>query len=334
MFIKKIDNIILFGGSIAFIDIVKFLISKNIKYQIFTSSRHLLFKINETETLESVLKKNKIKFYKESDINKSKILFKFINKNTLGIGFGQSWDFSKKIIDKFNGNLIDYMGIPLPRYRGGAHATWMLMSKEKNNGACFQKINQFSKQGIFDSGDKIEEINYINKGKFPIDLLINDSKIAFKIFKILINKILNNKKIKISKIKEDQSFFLPRLNSKKQGFVNWHNWNCKEIIDFINSFGDPYVGASSFYNKKKIYLKNAKLHIKKNFHPFMSGIICKIDNNSNYYIISKTGILKISKIISNHKINFTLGSRFFTPSSYLDNAINFNPIYNSKGLKK
>jgi methionyl-tRNA formyltransferase len=334
MFLKKIDNIILFGGSIAFIDIAKFLISRNIKYQIFTSVRHLAVKINETETLKEVLIKNKIKFYQEKDINKSKNLLKYIKNNTLGIGFGQSWDFNKQIIKKFKGNLIDYMGIPLPRYRGGAHATWMLMSKEKNNGACFQQINQFSKQGIFDSGDKIEEIKYLNKGKYPIDLLKNDSKIAFKIFKILVNKIINNKKLKITKVKEEESFFLPRLNTEKQGFLDWQNWNCSEIIDFINSFGDPYIGASTFYNKKKVYLKNAELHVNRKFHPFMCGIICKIDKHLNYYIVTKTGILKIGKISSTHKINFTLGSRLFTPNSYLDNAINFDPIYNSKGLKK
>ena len=55
------------------------------------------------------------------------------------------------------------MGIPLPKYRGGAHFTWMILQNEKNNGACFRIINENSEQGVFDSGDKIEFLNYKNK---------------------------------------------------------------------------------------------------------------------------------------------------------------------------
>ena len=61
------------------------------------------------------------------------------------------------------------MGIPLPRYRGGAHFSWMIMQNEKNNGACLQLINEDMVQGVYDSGEILLEIKFKNNSNWNIN---------------------------------------------------------------------------------------------------------------------------------------------------------------------
>jgi methionyl-tRNA formyltransferase len=336
MNLKKIDNIIFFGGTINVLEILIYLKKTNYIFYFFSSKRMINEKINNKGSLGDNLKLNKINYFLEEDINKSKKLIKLIKKNSLGIGIAEPWKFSKKIIEKFNYNLIDYMGIPLPRYRGGAHFTWMILQNEKKNGACFQIINENSEQGVYDSGDKIEYLNYKNKpNSLPIDYFLQESKIALKIFKKLIYKIEKNIKIKFEPINEKKSLFLPRLNTLKNGWIDWQNWKSNEIVDFINAFSFPYIGASTYLNKNRIYLQKACLHKTQYFHPFLSGLITRIENN-NLYIISKTGIIIIEQYNFEKKIftNPKLGERFFTPLKKLEEALTFSPNYTSAGLDK
>ena len=137
----NIKKVILFGGSPTIVGISKWLISQKIELLVFTSPRHakeVLAKDNQT--LSKLLKKINVNYVITEDINKEKELLSHINDETLGIGIGEAWSFNQKIINKFSGKLIDFMGIPLPRYRGGAHYTWMIMKREKKNGTQKKKI--------------------------------------------------------------------------------------------------------------------------------------------------------------------------------------------------
>lgn len=336
MNLKKIDNIIIFGGTVNVLKILNYLKKSIYEHYFFTSDRMLKEIVNEKGTLRKNLRLLDIKYITEKDINKSKKLIKIIKKNSLGIGIAEPWKFNKSIIKKFNTNLIDYMGIPLPRYRGGAHFTWMILQNEKKNGACFQHINEKSEQGVYDSGDKIEYINYSNiNNKIPIDYFNKEAEIAFKIFKKLLYKITNNKKIKYDKIDEGDSYFLPRLNTNINGWINWQIWDANEITDFINAFSFPYKGASSYVDKKRIFLRNAKIFKKGKFHPFQSGLIIRI-NKIGLFVIAKKGIILIKNYnFENNKDNTPfIGQRLFTPQNVLDESLNYIPSYNSKGLKK
>ena len=336
MNLKKIDNIIIFGGTVNVLKILNYLKKSRYEHHFFTSERMLKEIVNEKGTLRKNLKLLDIKYIIEKDINKSKKLIKIIKKNSLGIGVAEPWKFNKNLIKKFNTNLIDYMGIPLPRYRGGAHFTWMILQNEKKNGACFQHINEKSEQGIYDSGDKIEYINYSNlNNKIPIDYFNKEAEIALKIFKTLLHKITNNKKIKYNKINESDSYFLPRLNTKKNGWVNWQIWDAHEITNFINAFSFPYPGASSYIDKNRIFLRNAKIFKKGKYHPFQSGLIVRINKIGLFVIANKAIILIKNYNFENNKVTTPfIGQRLFTPQNVLDESLNFIPSYNSKGLKK
>ena len=130
---------------------------------------------------------------------------------------------------------------------------------------------------------------------------------------------------------------MPRLDTATHGFINWE-WNGHDIYNFIRAFDEPYMGASTFYKNKKIYLSNVKiLEIKKTFHPFQSGLIVRKDKKS-IYIAMRNGLLKISTIKNENfkKYNisyFNLGERLHTPSNILDKAKTGKSSHTGKGIK-
>ena len=130
----------------------------------------------------------------------------------------------------------------------------------------------------------------------------------------------------------------PRLNSKINGWIDW-KLNSFELINFINAFEDPYIGASTFINNKKVYIKKVQLHGgDSSNHPFMTGLISRHDGD--WLIVSTVD--KYSLIIEeindingkNILNNLSPGDRFFTPQKNLEAAKSVRIRYGTKGLKK
>jgi len=132
--------------------------------------------------------------------------------------------------------------------------------------------------------------------------------------------------------------YYPFLNTLKQGYIDW-KWGGEEICRFIDAFGDPYAGASTFIGETRVFLKNAQIvnsHEKK-FHPFSAGIIYRI-NKEGMFVCTRDSCLLIKSIQNEKgaeiKDTIKLGSRLFTPNKYLESALTFAAEYNANGLKE
>jgi methionyl-tRNA formyltransferase len=321
---NKINHIIVFGGSQLTLEFLKLLKRKKINFHYFTNKRQLLDILSNNLNLRDHLKKNKIKFYETEDINKNELLKKISTKKSLGIGFGQPWKFKQKILKLMNPNLVDFMGIPMPKFRGGAHYTWMIL-KQYSRGGCFiQNIDRNTVQGSSDSGYYYDSIiyKYPKKLKYPKDYFKYSIKKEINFLKNFLKKINNNVSFKLKKIDERKSNFYPRLLNYKNGFINW-NWLAKDIVTFINGFGDPYLGAISYFNEKRFYLKEAKLVYKNNLHSFLSGTIIK-KNKKKLHIQANKGIIEVNIIYNNNDSNimskFKIGDKFYNIQQNLDNS--------------
>ena len=97
----------------------------------------------------------------------------------MGFSNGQPWKFNKKLLKKFNGNFVDFMGIPLPMYRGGAHYSWMILNKNRNGGCFLQNVDDYTVQGQNDTNKYfLKKIyKYPNKLLAPKDYFNYSSKI-------------------------------------------------------------------------------------------------------------------------------------------------------------
>ncbi len=322
MKLYNINHIIVLGGSVNCLFFLKYLKKNKINYHFFTNQRMLNDKILGNKTLKDHLKHEKINYISTKDINKDKKVFSCIKSTSLGIGFGQPWYIKSKLLKKFSGNIFDFMGIPMPMYRGGAHFSWMILNNERIGGCYLQNINEKTVQGSRDSGFYIAG----NKYKFPKNLKTpNDffnfsRKKEISFLKKFLTQIKYKKKFKLKKFNESNSIFFPRLNNKTNGYINWEN-SADEIVRFINAFSEPYMGAITFLNKKKLYLKNATLVKENSYHSFSSGLI--INKHKNIlYIAAKEGIIKVKDIKNLDIDNIKIGQRLTTKFDQINRSKN------------
>jgi len=338
MKLKKINKIILFGGARLLADFSKYVKDDtNLDLVVFSSKRHLDEKINDFIILKEFLEKNGIKYYNSENINNDDNLKNEITETSLGIAIGAAWVFEKKIIELFGeGNLLDFMGIDLPRYRGGAHYTWQILHQNKKACANLQIIK--GGEETFHKGELIKRKEY----ELPLNLIKPTDYFEFivkkeiEFLKEFLKEIEQEVDFNLNNLNETNSSYYPFLYTKINGLIDW-NWKGKDIFLFINAFDEPYAGASSFINNERVFLKNCELlDEEEKYHPFSSGIIIR-KNENGIFVASVGNLLFIRKIFDEEgndlldKIN--LGDRIYTPQFELDKSRGFKANYTPGGLE-
>ncbi len=248
----EINKIILMGGSRCTAELAQYLKEKDgFEFHVFTAPRQLKDIIySDGGTFEEFLIKNQINYTVCEDINTEKKFIQNISTNTLGIGLGEAWSFSKEIIAMFDGRLIDLMGIRLPQYRGGAHYTWQILRGSRIGACNLQVVNEFMVQGVFDSGEviKFKEYFFPSSARIPMDYFNHAVNEEIGFIKEFIDEVKSNKTFHPFVLQENFSIYFPRLNTIKNAFIDW-TWDTNNIDRFICAFDDPYIGASTMLNE-------------------------------------------------------------------------------------
>jgi hypothetical protein len=331
-----IDKVILFGGAPLLVATAKRLREMDIPLRIYTSPRHASEPVDRNgRTLADVLGALRMSFVSTTDINAEPGLLDEITDTTLGIGLGEAWSFQPQLIERFRGRLLDFMGIPHPRYRGGAHYTWMILHDNRTGGCNLQVINEDMVQGEFDSGAilKSREYQFPHTARIPQDFFdaATSEEVAF-ILEFL-DEVQSGTAFVLRQPDESRSLFLPRLNTMLQGWVDW-SWNGSEIERFIRAFDSPYAGASTRVLQTRVHLKGAQLdETEPPFHPFTSGVITRITPEEGVVVATRSGHLRIASIApaSGETLPRPLmpGDRLATPASDLEAARDARVRYGS-----
>ncbi|MFC1821071.1 hypothetical protein ACFL9T_00050 [Thermodesulfobacteriota bacterium] len=324
------NKVILFGGG-KLLSLFLFILDKHGLESLFvTSKRHAKEIVDGDLTLEEFLIKNKKKFIITNNINDKRIISEITDK-TLGISSGAAWIFKPEFIDRFKGRLLNSHGSRLPQDRGAGDFSWRIMRREPICAVLLHKIDS----GI-DTGDIIKYEEYIFPScRKPIDYQEYSRKKYLLFLDEFINEILEGKNFNCIKQQDSFSTYFPRLNTDTHGFINW-DWTVEEIESFICAFDEPYKGASTFINDKRIWLKECYLTESDGmFHPFQSGIIYRI-TDYGLFVAARGGSIVIKKV-EDEKGNsmleeIELGSRFHTPVEYLEKAKMFRAVYTPDGL--
>ena len=337
---NSIERIILFGGSDTLAECVEIILNKrlNLNLIVIGSQRHLNEKLAIfSGTLRLFLAKRKVQTYSTKDINQFN-LNHYVNERTLGLAFGAAWMFDKETVKSFiNNHLLDFMVIDLPKYRGGAHYSWMILHGNRNLTLNLQVI--LGGKQSFQKGPIIKSKSY----KIPTRAMIPKDYFNFVLDKEkefmseFFDQANGNSSFKLVSINEADSSYYPFLSTKDQGYIDW-SWTAEHVNLFIKAFDNPYPGASSFIEKSRFFLKSSRIFEKgTRFHPFGAGIVIRKDNDG-IFVCANGGLLNIKKVfdvngkdVSNQ---IEIGERFFTPFSLLDNAKKFRAVYDSEGLVK
>ena len=328
MIFGKINHIILLGGSRCTAELALYISqSTSFKFEVYTAPRQVTDVIySDGTTFEKYFNKHSIKYFVTDDINHEPRFIESISELTLSIGLGEAWSFNEEIIEKFNGRLIDLMGIRLPQYRGGAHYTWQILRGNRIGACNLQIVNKDMIQGIYDSGEIIKFKEYL----FPAEARIPDDYFGFAVsqeisfIKEFINELTQNKDFSTFKLQENFSIYFPRLHTLKNAFINWQ-WDTIDIEKFICAFDSPYAGATTQINNILVRLLNVRSEqCDGQFHPFQCGLIYKI-YNGNLYVATSQGTIIISEV--NDEKGFSVihtlknGDRFFTPNDWIEKGM-------------
>ncbi len=330
-----INNIILMGGGQLLVDFLDLLININIKVLVVTSPRQIeeIIEPTEDKTLkENFIEKN-IKYLISDDINRNEEIISQINNHTIGLSISGAWIFKRKIIEAFNGRLLNVHGSNLPQNKGGGGHTWRILSDDRAGGVSIHFIDE----GI-DTGEILMQnlFLYNDRLRIPDEFFSHTRKKAKVLFVKFLKKIVNNENFEIIEQNEFKSSYWPRISSEINAYIDW-TWGIKEIEKFICAFDDPYPGAKTYVRKQEVYLKKCSYDLYENsFHPFQKGIIYR-KTASNLYVASEEGALLIGEIRNRdgkdyfNKIN--LGDRFYTPKFYLEKAMSERAVFTPRGLK-
>ena len=308
---------------------------KNIKLIYVTNNIHLKKPCKNYKSFKEFLEKKKVNYLVKSSLKNVNFLKLHIKKypNTFVLTTFCFFKINKKIIKIFKNKIFNYHLGKIPEQVGASATFWYIMSSQKKTAITFQKIST-----ELDSGDIIYEKELSMRRKiFSLKELYkyvrkNEKSAIYNFLDIIFKK---KKILFLKKNLIKNRVYMPRLNTLVHGFIDW-NWSAKDIAIFCSVFDDPYAGASTFLEKKRVFLKKVSYHQHKiNFHPFQYGIIFN-KSNSKIFVACKSGYIK-AEIFSNKNIikpnKIILGRRLYTDQIHLDEAKKKRSAHTGKGIK-
>ena len=302
-------------------------IEKKIDIHIIFSHRELIF-VKNNKLLFETLKKNRKKIILLKNIDN--FLNNLKKKFTVILSIGSTFLIKDTIIKKFKPFLFNCHNTPLPNFRGGANSTYRLMNNNLEGATTIHFLTK-----TIDAGNILLQKRYKIPEKIDLPYKL-DNYIMLKALPLLckfIIGVMKSNKLKSRKQKNMKSSYFPRLNTEIHGCINW-DWEADDIKKFVKSFSYPYKGAFCYIGKNKVKILNCKIKEKNKFnHPFMNGIVHRIDK-LNYYVLAKKNILEFPKkyVFSKHKI--ILGDRMYTRDKDLLRSKSERIKYTPQGIKR
>jgi hypothetical protein len=329
----EIRRVVLFGGAPLLVGTVRSLREAGTEVHVYTSPRHLAELLDsDGTTLAASLDALGQHYVSTEDINAETGLRDLVDEHTLGIGMGEAWSFDSALIETFGGRLLDFMGIPHPRYRGGAHYTWMIMRGDREGACNLQVINEQMVQGEFDSGAILKSRSYRfpDSARTPADYFAAAVPQEVGFIREFLAEVDAGASFELRLPDESASLLLPRLNTIENGWVDW-SWTGKDIERFICAFDDPYVGASTTVGGRRVHLKRVRLDASEApFHPYESGLITRI-HDGVAAVATTSGHLLVESIRDGGGDNvlddLRPGMRLFTPGEQCARAATHSPDY-------
>lgn len=330
-----IRSVILFGGGNLLVRTAEHLLAAGITVRACTAPRHHTETLtNLGTTLKEALETRKIPCLVVDKVNESAELKGWITSDAFGLGFGPAWVFSEAIVDKFAGRFVNFMGIRMPHYLGGAHYTWQILRQTRVGAANFQLIEK-----TVNTGPILHSFEYLfHPGcHTPADFFARAEIEEFNGIKDFFARVLGGKSFTARALDANFAQFYPSLSTEEQGWIDW-SWTAEEIVLFINAFGKPYKGASTYFQGARVLLHDALLETGEGgFHPFQRGMIYR-NSGPGLWIAAKDGTVLVREIQNETgktiaPAKFAPGERFHTPGERLERALTFSAHYGTQGLK-
>ena len=325
------SRIALLGSGNVLIKLIPFIFNNNLYDEVLVgyAPRHESSICDSGKTFEEELKvlNNAYKnlfLYKIRSLDEEN--FDILCDSDLQISLGSPWIFKDRHIKKAS-YLVHSHSTDLPKFRGGASYSWMIMSRYRKSSITIYRMNEF-----IDSGDLIQKDDFEFPSIFtkPQEYILYAEKLILEsLMKFISNFHISGKTLPEIKQNEAISTYFPRLSSDIHSWINW-NWSCEDLVSFIRAFGEPYNGAKTRISSNHddvLRIKSANVYKNDGkFHPFKNGIIYRI-YEKRIYVVAAPYSLELTDFFEvNKEVAIKQGDRFFNFSNDLDSA-NSKRIY-------
>ncbi|MBI4058781.1 methionyl-tRNA formyltransferase [Candidatus Microgenomates bacterium] len=177
----------------------------------------------------------------------------------------------------------------LPKYRGFAPVNWVVINGEKSTG-----VSLFYLAEGMDSGDLVDQIKVpIGINDTAIDVYRKTKTASIKVLIRNLSKLLNGTPRRKKQNEKLATYTCARIPD--DGRIDW-NLPTLKIYNLIRALSDPYPGAFTTYEDKKIIIQKAEL-VKSplNYAGRICGRIVAI-NDLGVDVLTKDSILRIKEI--------------------------------------
>lgn len=236
----------------------------------------------------------------------------------LGVGFGPAWILPSEVLSEFRAGIVNFNGIPVPQYIGGAHHTWQILNGNRDGGCYIQEMTP-----DVDRGDVFykEDFTLSSSVKVPEDYFRENLQRAFEFFREFLELVRSGEGFKrdpFARI-DPQRLYFPRLATLDDGWIDW-SWTADEIGRFCDAFSAPYAGASTQYGSRRLLIRRA--HVTKPeesllTHPYCAGLIVR-STSVEVVVAAKGGFVVLDEwSVEGRGQRLREGSRLSTPRSLL-----------------
>ena len=240
-------NIIYFGNGMRGVHCLEILLDK--KYNISAIVGH-----GGESDLVRLGQQHRIPTFQPRKVNENSFVSNICEYSPdLFILAGYNQILKKDLINLPKLGIFNLHGGRLPEYRGVAPINWQIINGETKGGCCIILLDE----GI-DTGDIVEQAYYdINVNDTAADIIDKQLEIFPP---MLIRSIENIRRNKLTRVKQDLSvgaYYTRRY--PKDGKINWHNLNAKQVHNLIRALNGPYPPAFCNYNGERYNILSSQI---------------------------------------------------------------------------
>ena len=239
----------------------------------------------------------------------------------LALCFGPAWIFPAAVIARFAHGMLNFNGIPIPHYLGGAHYTWQILNRHRQGACHIQRIT-----AKVDRGDLLmsESFELSDLARTPADYFSENDSHGLQFLDRFLGALATQRDFtpRAFSMVDAQRLYFPRLMTRDNGWIDW-SWSGEQIHVFCNAFGPPYAGASTHYNGRRLLLTGTAMQPEPahaDFHPYCSGLVVRRIADT-LFVAVRGGLLRIDACHFDDGSPLSLvkeGDRLFTDAATLE----------------
>ena len=255
-------------------------------------------------------------------------------EGVLALCFGPSWIFGEHVLGRFGASMINFNGIPIPRYLGGAHYTWQILNRDRHGGCFLQEITM-----DVDCGPILRRHDFElpADARLPWDYFVANVEEGRKFLLSAIADMRADKPFEVVAFESLDAgrLYFPRLNAGVNGWIDW-TWTASEVELFCRAFDAPYDGAGTFIGDEEVRLGGVHLEQgEDDLHPFAAGLVVRRRRGAAW-VAARGGLLRIGKATlaggGDAMDRLREGRRLHTPRERLQGAFTSRPTLTAKGF--